>query len=231
MAVTDRLHRLEFSILEPGHYWRVYSLAHGPLAPHPSPTGRFALVANQPPGVIVRPAIYIGWTPDAALWESALRDATPVAGSVSLPPQWTVGRGLATLRLYRPLPILALDHPARRKIIDYGSPEDQRWHGHVTADVYRRTHRASAAVDAQCLASNPDFALPGFRWPSRQLQADNVGVLFTPNFRSDDWSVEGDVLLDSPEGLAAIDHALARGNLLRRASLSSVGGVPDDEDL
>jgi hypothetical protein len=74
--------------------------------------------------------------------------------------------------------------------------------------------------------------LPGFRWHSRQLQADLVAVMFEPTFDPRDWEVEQALVLDSDEGQAALGTALARANFALRAGLGSVGGTPpDDEDL
>jgi hypothetical protein len=232
VTAADSLHRLVYSQLDPGIYWHVFGLEYGPLASHPRSTSRFALVRNQPSGVIVRSAFYFAWSREAALWETALRDAQAINGVVSVHPDWTKGRGLARLRLMRPLPIIALDHPARRAVIDVDSVEDQRWHGHLTTNRYRRTYRASAAVDLQCRAADPTLPLPGFRWHSRQLQADLVAVMFEPTFDPRDWEVEQALVLDSDEGQAALGAALARANFALRAGLGSVGGTPpDDEDL
>lgn len=225
MIVTDdTLHRIAFRLLAAGVYWHVYGLDYGALSPNPASTSRFALVDGRPPSVKVRPTFYIGWTPDVALWESILRHVMPLDGAVSLLPAWTQGRGLARIRLKRDLEVIALDHPARREVIDYGSPEDQRWHGHLTTDVYRRTHFAAAALDAQCRAAGRP--LPGVRWHSRQLQADLVAVLYSPTFDPNDWVVEEKFELDSDIGKRAIIAALGRANMHLCSELGGTDGVP-----
>lgn len=219
MAVADTLHHLLFDVVPAGDYWHVYDLAYGPLATHPCCQARLALVAGRPDTVIVRPTFYIAWTPDAALWETALRDVAPdAAGGVSLLPGYAAGHGLARLSLRHPLPIVAMDHPARRKVIDYNSPEDQRWHGHLTTDRYRRTHFAAATVDAQCRASGE--LLPGFRWHSRQLQRDLVGVLY--GALSDHWSVAETIELAAPRGQAMLTAALGRAQMVLVPDLRAV---------
>lgn len=220
MAVADTLHHVAFDEVPAGDYWHVYDLAYGPLATHPCCQARLALVAGRPATVIVRPTFYIAWTPDAALWETALRDVAPdAAGGVSLLPGYAATHGLARLSLNRPLPIVAMDHPARRKIIDYGSPEDQRWHGHLTTDRYRRTHAAAAAVDGQCRAAG--HVLPGFRWHSRQLQSDLVGVLYG-DVSDGDWAVSETIELATPRGQAMLVEALGRAQMVLVPDLRSV---------
>ena len=112
-----------------------------------------------------------------------------------------------------------MDHPARRKVIDYNSPEDQRWHGHLTTDRYRRTHFAAAAVDAQCTAAGQ--VLGGFRWPSRQLQSDLVAVLYG-DVSDRDWAIAETIELASPRGQAMITAALQQANMVWVPDLRSV---------
>jgi len=224
MTSPDALHMIKFRTLKAGVYWHVYSVGYGALTAHPASTSRLALVAGFPRSVIVRPTFYIGWTPDVALWEGILRNVRLMDGAVSLLPAWTAGRGLARIRLTKDLQIIAMDHPARREVINYNSSEDQRWHRHLTTDVYTRTHFAAAAVDSQCRAA--DCLLPGFRWHSRQLQADLVAVLYSPTFDPDDWVVEEKFELDSVAGKQAIIAALGRANVRLCGDLSATGGVP-----
>lgn len=230
MTGADRLHRLDTVTLPAGVYWHVYGLAYGALASHPCSTSRLALVAGRPPGVLVRETFYIGWTPDAALWETALRDVAAQDGVVRMAPEFTEGRGLARLRLTRDLELVALDQPARRRIIDHDSVDDERWDGHLGTRTYKRTHLAAAAVDAQFRADGR--TLPGFRWFSRQAQAHRVAVLYRPAFDPDDWVVEEKFELDSPAGRQSIIDALTREGLALEASLGTgVGVPPEDEDL
>ena len=220
MAVADTLHHVVFDEVAPNDYWHVYHLDYGPLATQPSSEARLALVAGRPATVIVRPTFFFAWTPEAALWETALRDVAPdAAGGVSLLPGYAATHGLARLRLVRSRPIVAMDHPARRKVIDYNSPEDQRWHGHLTTDRYRRTHFAAAAVDAQCTAAGQ--VLGGFRWPSRQLQRELVAVLYG-DLSDRDWIVQETIELDSAEGQAMIAAALQQANMVLVPDLRSV---------
>lgn len=226
MTAADALHRIAFRTLAAGVYWHVYGVDYGALVAHPASTSRLALVDGFPPGVIVRSTFYIGWTPDVALWEGILRNVRSMDGAVSLLPAWTAARGLARIRLQRDLTVIALDHPARRDVIDYGSPEDARWHRHLTTDTYKRTHLAAAAVDAQCRAAG--CVLPGFRWHSRQLQADLVAVLY--DFAPEDWVVEEKFELDSIAGRQAIAAALARANMRQFDDLHILGGLPPADE-
>ncbi len=228
MTAADALHRIAFRTLAAGVYWHVYGVEYGALMAHPASRSRLALVDGFPPGVIVRPTFYIGWTPDVALWEGILRNVRPMDGAVSLLSAWTAGRGLARIRLQRDLQVIALDHPARRDVIDYDSPEDERWHGHLTTHHYKRTHLAAAALDAQCRAAG--CVLPGIRWHSRQLQADLIAVLYSPTFASADWVVEEKFELDSVAGRQAIAAALARANMRQFDDLHILGGLPPADE-
>ena len=224
MAVCDDLHRIAYTPLETGLYWRVLHTAFGALQPHPTSIGRLALVQDQPPGTMPLSTFYFAWHPAGALWETGLRGIPGDAQQVELDPGWLASHKLACIELQRELPIIALDHPARRKVIDYESPEDQRWHGHLTTTRYARTHRAAAAVYRQCQQANQPF--PGFRWPSRQVQSELVGVLYGPAFNPDDWKVVDVHDLSSGLGFAHLENALAIGGFQRVASLGRVGGTP-----
>ena len=227
MAVSDRLHHLQFTDLIEREYWHIFHQDFGPLVPHPASLARLALVHDRPPGTVVRAAFFLAWTAAGAIWETGLRGIPGDETEVELDPGWLATHYLARLRLMRRLPIIALDHPLRRMIIDIDSPEDQRWHGHLTTHRYRRTHFAAAAVDAQCREAGQ--ILPGFQWYSRQLQGDRVGVLYPPVFDPADWEVTEVIRLDTPEGRALIARALAAGGYTVARSLGWVGGRPEME--
>lgn len=230
MTGADPLHRLDTVVLPAGVYWHVYGLAYGALASHPCSTARLALVADRPRGVMVRDTFYLGWSPDAALWETVLRDVAAEDGVVRVPADTTTGRGLARLRLRRDLQLVALDHPARRRIIDHDTADDQRWDGHLTTRTYKRTHVAAGVVDRQFREAGR--ALPGFRWFSRQAQAHRVAVLYAPEFDPADWVVEEKFELDSPTGRQAIIDALTHEGLALEAELGdNAGDPPEGEDL
>jgi len=200
---------LHFEPLPGRVFYRVYWDDFGPLATHPRSTNRFALVAGVPPGVIVRPTIYIAESIAAALWEVVLRDVAPnAAGEVILPPGILSGRSVARLTLKDGVDasILRLDHPLRRFLVQANTAEDARWHSHCTSYVYGPTHRAAADLDAR--ARTAGQLLPGLMWASRQLQTKLVGVLYRGPFDPADWMADEEVSLETPAGRNLVAEAL-----------------------
>ena len=224
LTAADLLDRLHLEPLSAGEYWHVYSTAYGALASRPNSPYRLGLVTDHPPGLVSRPSFYLGWSPEAALWETALRDVAAVHGAVTLQAAWTHGRGLARLKLNRDREVVPLDQPFRRNVIDPNTTKNVRWDRHLIRPTYKATHVAAGVIDAQFRADGK--VLPGFRWYSKQIQGDLVAVMYEPAFDPNDWAIVEQFDLDSSKGRLAISDALLRAKMYLVGSLSAVGGTP-----
>ena len=94
--------------------WRIFWDAYGPLATHPHPDGRMALVADVPAGNLGCGGLCLASTPGGACWEALLRNLQPRAGVIMLHRDALLGRSLVQLRARHSVSLVDLRLPGLR---------------------------------------------------------------------------------------------------------------------
>lgn len=191
--------------------WRIFWDAYGPLATHPHPDGRMALVADVPAGNLGRGGLHLASTPGGACWEVLLRDLQPRAGVITLHRDALLGRSLAQLRARHPVPLVDLRLPALRRLFADRDPESLArvyalWRLILTAPDHTQSHHAAAALAA--LATRQGLTFAGCSWLSAQDQGATVHLLYEPPYDPSGWAVVGaPIALSSAAGVAALRRA------------------------
>lgn len=228
---------LYISELEVGsEWWHCYTLSSpdydcGPLVTYAADY-RFALVNDVPLGTVARHSYYIGASERSALFETVLRTC-PIDryGFVHLRPGQLANRGLVKLRLKQKMPVIKLYSPARHRLgIAKGSALDKELDHLTRTTNYLATNDYAGHLDAQC-RNDPtaQFPLPGVMWSSRQIETDLVAVMFTPPNDKTKWDIIEETELDTAEGRAKVNAALAAGDMQLAADprmVPPVGTVP-----
>jgi len=211
-------------------------------------TGQFPFDAFNPyadtrfAGVNVKPrpaGYYAGANAACALWESDLRNVVgDQQGWVSLTPDQVRNRRLSFIRTTRSLQILDLTASSLAGMVGNKAVQN-RWTQLTSVDDHAATHAPAAALLTQLATWG--HRVDGLAWPSRQCGTEKthpmVYAFFEPPASSSAFvedSKRTSFLLDSPDGWAEIDRALALSQLKRAASGAAVGArlappSPDDE--
>ena len=201
---------------------------------NPRADTRFAGVLADPR----RGGYYAGTTAECALAEADLRNvAGDARGSVAIAPEQVRHRRLSFVRTTRELQVLDLmPTPLSGMVADKAIAH--AWTELTTLDAHGPTHAPAAALLAQCHGWG--LQVDGFAWFSRQAgAADSHPVVygfFAPPMDSPDFEEDPDrpsFDLDTAEGWAAIDRALAQRNLTRVPSGPAIGALlapPDPGD-
>lgn len=226
MAEGDLADRLVTYALKPRTIaWRIYEDVWGPLAPHPNPPGRMALLQDVPPGTLGRGGIWLSSTPGGACWEAILRDLQPRGGRLYLPRARLVGRSLVKLRARAEVPLVDLREPGLRALFD-GRDEASwarvkaLWHLILQSADHTQSHHAAAELAALAARQGKPFA--GCTWKSAQDQGADVHLLYAPPY-AQDWDLEDPIIaLTSAEGVAALRDAASRAHM----ALVLTGGIP-----
>jgi hypothetical protein len=186
-------------------FWHVYKDPYDPCSFNPHARGRFAAHRAAPP----RSMFYAGDTADCALWETILRDIVPDPRSPAVQIPSVEGYHLARLSRKEPVKLLDLGRFGARRI----AGKDSTWRNRLilltTVPRYPATHDEAASL----LARYPETQ--GLRWPSKQADHDTAFVFYDPPVSDSDFGCLKTTALDTPEGLALIDHALAQAHLTR----------------
>lgn len=212
MVSDDPVDRLAPTMLRKGTtLWRIYWDDYDPLASHPHPTGRMALIQDVPPGNPGYGGIYLASSRGGACWEVILRDAAARDGKLYLPHSALVGRSMVKLRSLAPVPVIDLRLPARHALYNTSNPgaweeRNHYWNLVLTTSKHDLSHKAAAELSAMARASGVELA--GCSWTSAQHHGSTVHLIYDPPYQAAKWEVVGDcVPLPSAPGIAALRSA------------------------
>ncbi len=191
--------------------WRTYFDVYGPLAAHPQPEGRMALVQDVPARNAGRGGLFLASRVGGAIWEVLLRDLQPRNGIIALPQSALAGRSLVQLRVREDVQLVDLSLPARRNLfINRNAASLHRintfWNLILASPDHTQSHHAAAELAA--LATQLGIQLNGFTWLSAQDQSAKVHLLYEPPYAAT-WLevVDNPIPLTSADGIRAVRRA------------------------
>lgn len=214
--------------------WRVYWTKYGPLAAHPHPDGRMALVQDEPPGTHGRGGIYLASTPAGVFWEVVLRNRVPSAGGlITLPPGELAGRSIVKLRSTVAIDRVDLTLPARRNLFDSVAAFNAKaplWQLVLEGANHGPSHAAAAALERAARLARAPFA--GCTWLSKQDQRAQVHLFYEPPYLASQWEVMDDpIALDGAKGKAMLSEALAKVGMRLAEPLGLEFDGEDDDPM
>lgn len=227
MAEGDLVDKLvAYALRARTRVWRTYLDVYGPLAAHPHPEGRMALVQDVPAGNAGRGGLFLASTASGAIWEVLLRDLQPRNGIIALPQSALAGRSLVQLRARHAVPLIDLSLPARRALfVERDAASLQRvntlWRLILESPDHTQSHHAAAELAA--LATRLGLRFAGFTWLSSQDQGAKVHLLYAPPYDATGFEVVGiPIPLTSAEGIRAVRRAAQDAHM----TLMLTGGTP-----